>query len=335
MSIEERTVVVRAAGNHHNATKDRYNQYQSTNIICYFEIMGLDPRTLELFVRVAALGAFGKAARAFGLSPTAATQRIKGLEAELGVKLFNRTTRAVALTADGEVFLAHAKRILTSFEDARSDLSGGAANVKGELRVTTSASFGRRYVAPYIAEFLADHPEVSVRLDLSDAIVDIVELGYDLALRIGTLTSSSLVARKLAVNPRLLVASPDYLSRRGHPQTPKDLSMHNCIVLGENRIWQLEGPDGGTQNVRVSGNFATNYGEATTEAALHGAGIALKSRWDIRPQLDDGSLVPVLEAFSVHPEWSVWAVRPPGQRIPARVRTFIAFMERKFQEIGA
>ena len=296
--------------------------------------MSLEPSTLELFVRVAALGAFGKAARALGLSPTAATQRIKGLEAELGVKLFNRTTRAVALTADGEVFLIHAKRILTSFEDARSDLSGGSANVKGELRVTTSASFGRRYVAPYIAEFLAAHPDVSVRLDLGDAVIDIVEQGYDLALRIGTLTSSTLVARKLAVNPRLLVASPDYLASRGTPESPKDLSAHNCIVLGENRIWQLKGPDGATQHVRVSGNFATNYGEATTEAALHGAGIALKSRWDIRQQLDDGSLVPVLHAFAVHPEWSVWAVRPPGQMVPARVRTFIAFMERKFQEIG-
>ncbi len=297
--------------------------------------MSLDPRTLELFVRVAALGAFGKAAHAFGLSPTAATQRIKGLEAELGVKLFNRTTRAVALTADGEVFLVHAKRILTNFEDARSDLSGGSTNVKGELRVTTSASFGRRYVAPYIAEFLAAHPNVSVRLDLGDAVIDIMEQGYDLALRIGTLTSSTLIARKLAVNPRLLVASPDYLSKKGHPKTPNDLTAHNCLVLGENRIWQLKGPDGATHNVRVSGNFVTNYGEATTEAALHGAGIALKSRWDIGPQLDNGLLVPVLDTLTVHPEWSVWAVRPPGQSVPARVRTFIAFMERKFKEIGA
>lgn len=297
--------------------------------------MSFEPSTLKLFVRVAALGAFGKAGREFGLSPTAATQRIKGLEAELGVKLFNRTTRAVALTGDGEVFLSHAIRIIESVEDARSDLAGGTKNIRGELRVAGSASFGRRYMAPYIAEFLRAYPEVRVRLELSDGIVDIVEQGFDLALRIGTLGSSTLIARKLADNPRLLVASPAYLDAAGRPQRPKDLAAHNCLVLADNRSWRLRDNHGEVHEIRATGTFSTNYGEVITEAALADAGIALKSIWDIRPHLADGSLVPVLEAYRVEPLWSLWAVRPPGQMVPARVRAFIDFLRMKFQKLQA
>ena len=138
-------------------------------------------------MRVSTLGAIGKAGREFGLSATAATQRIKGLEKELGAKLFNRTTRVVTLTAEGELFLNHANRILASFEDARTDLSGGLKNIRGQLRVTSSASFGRRHIAPHIAEFLQCYPEVTVHFDLSDSVIDIVEHGFDLALRIGSL----------------------------------------------------------------------------------------------------------------------------------------------------
>ena len=297
--------------------------------------MSLELSTLELFVRVAALGAFGKAGREFALSPTAATQRIKGLEAELGGKLFNRTTRAVALTADGEVFLGHARRIIGSVEDARSDLSGGTTNIKGELRVAGSASFGRRYIAPYIAEFLRAYPNVRVRLELGDGVVDIVEQGFDLALRIGTLTSSSLVARKLAQNPRLLVASPAYIESAGRPRRPEDLASHNCLVLAGNRNWKLRESAGELHEVRVAGNFTTNYGEVVTEAALADAGIALKSLWDIRHLLAEGSLLPLLDAYTVEPVWSLWAVRPPGQTVPARVRAFIDFMEMKFRTLEA
>lgn len=297
--------------------------------------MTLDLKTLKLFVRVAGLGAFGKAGREFGMSPTAATQRVKGLETELGVKLLNRTTRAVALTADGELFLGHARRIIESIEDARSDLSGGVENIKGELRVAGSASFGRRYIAPYVAEFLREYPNVRVRLELSDGVVDIVEQGFDLAFRIGTLSSSSLIARKLADNPRVLVASPAYLERAGQPSQLEDLASHNCIVLGENRNWKLRDASGVIHELRVSGNFTTNYGEVTTEAALADAGIALKSLWDIRHLLADGSLVPVLDNYTVEPVWGLWAVRPPGDMVPARVRAFIDFMELKFSKLKA
>lgn len=293
----------------------------------------METTTLQLFIRIASTGAIGKAGTEFGLSPTAATQRIKRLEHELGVRLFNRTTRTVTLTSDGEIFLVHARNMIANFEDALSDLSGSDTNIRGELRVTGSASFGRRYVAPYIGEFLAQYPSVKVRLDLSDSVVDIVEQGFDLALRIGTLESSSLIARKLADNPRLLVASPEYIERAGRPDTPADLAAHKCIVLAQNRNWTLRDARGIVTDVRVTGNFSTNYGDVVTKAALSGVGIALKSAWDIRESLADGSLVPVLEEYSIEPVWSLWAVRPPGQSMPARVRVFIDFIESKLLEI--
>ena len=166
-------------------------------------------------------------------------------------------------------------------------------------------------------------------------MVDIVEQGFDLALRIGTLTSSTLIARKLADNPRILVASPDYLQRMGTPQQPADLEQHNCLVLAHNHNWKLRDAAGQPHEVRAHGNFSTNYGEMITEAALADLGIALKSVWDIHHLLHDGSLQPVLQDFSVEPVWSLWAVRPPGRMVPARVRMFVDFLEAKFSSLPA
>lgn len=291
--------------------------------------MSLDSDTLQLFARIATIGAFGEAGREFGLSPTAVTHRIKMLERELGVTLFNRTTRTVALTANGEMFLKHTYKILDHIEDARSEMAGGKDNIRGELRIAGSASFGRRYIAPHIAEFLDIYPHVRVNLDLSDRVIDIVEQGFDLALRIGTLTPSSLIASKICDNPRILVASPEYLRKSGIPSTPEELASHNCLLLGHDRNWRLQDANGKVHVVRVSGNFSTNYGDVTAEAAIAGVGIALKSRWDIEQQLSEGTLVPLLEPYTVDPVWSLWAVRPPAQNIPARVRAFIDFMKDK------
>ncbi|MBV1889303.1 MAG: LysR family transcriptional regulator, partial [Proteobacteria bacterium] len=252
--------------------------------------MSFDSSTLELFIRIAAIGAIGKAGREFGLSPTAATQRIQSLEDSLGAKLFNRTTRSVALTSDGETFLQHARRIVENIEDARSDISGGTKIIKGELRVAASASFGRRYIAPNVTEFLRKHPQVRVRLDFSDSVVNIVDQGFDLALRIGQLPSSSLVVRKLANIPRVLVASPGYLNTHEPIETPADLAKHNCIILADNRNWRLRDTNGKFHDVKVNGNISTNYGDVITEAALADGGVALKSHWDVRPYIAEGKM---------------------------------------------
>ncbi|MEH6523561.1 substrate binding domain-containing protein [Sulfitobacter sp.] len=198
--------------------------------------------------------------------------------------------------------------------------------------MVVSASFGRRYVAPHIGEFLRAHPEVSINLELRDTTFDIVQHGFDLALRIGSLVPSTLMARKIADNPRILVAAPTYIKLNGTPSSPADLADHNCIVLNENRVWGLRATDGTTVETRTQGIFTTSYGEALTEAALAGVGVALKSKWDVLNYLTDGSLVPVLPDYAVEPEWSIWAVRPPGRLVSARVRAFTEFIEQKLHE---
>lgn len=295
--------------------------------------MNLDIKSVELFIRVAALGAIGKAGLEFGLSPTSASQRIQALEASLGSNLLNRTTRSVSLSADGERFLEHAKRIVANIDDAVTDLQGAAQSIRGELRVTASASFGRRYIAPFIGEFLEQNSDVSIDLELSDGVFDIVQHGFDLALRIGDLVPSTLVARKLIANPRIVVASPEYLDMHDPLLKPNDLARHNCIILGGNNLWGLRGRDNTRSDTKISGNFSTNYGEAITEAALSGVGIALKSKWDILEHLADGTLVEVLQDYTVEPEWSIWAVRPPGRVTPARVRVFTDFVEVKLKQL--
>ena len=291
--------------------------------------MSFDLKTLRLFVRVAATGAIAKAGAEFGYSPTTSSQRLQALEAQLGCKLLNRTTRSVSLSADGEVFLAHAQKILADVDDAFIDLQGADTALRGELRVAASASFGRRYITPFIGEFFRKHPEVSINLALSDTTFDIVQHGFDLAIRIGALAPSTLMARKIADNPRILLASPEYLKIHGTPMCPADLARHNCITLNENRTWGLRDQTGKTTQTRINGNFNTSYGEAVTEAAATGVGIALKSKWDVLHHLKDGTLVPVLIDYAVEPDWKIWAVRPPGRLISARVRIFTEFIEAK------
>ncbi|MEO1160988.1 MAG: substrate binding domain-containing protein, partial [Pseudomonadota bacterium] len=164
-----------------------------------------------------------------------------------------------------------------------------------------------------------------------DGVFDIVQHGFDLALRIGTLAPSTLLARRIADNPRILVASPDYLEAHGVPAAANDLADHNCLLLGATRIWQLRDANGKQSAISVNGNFTTSYGEAATEAAVSGVGIALKSRWDIVDQLAAGALVEILPDHVVEPEWSLWAVRPPGRVVSARVQVFTEFIEKKLQ----
>lgn len=292
-------------------------------------MLDFDLGTLRLFVRIAAIGAIARAGQELGYSSTTSSRRIQALESQLGCTLFNRTTRFVALSADGERFLAHAKEILQAADNAVNDLQEEGVVLDGELRVTASASFGRRYIAPHIAEFLSSHPKLSINLELSDSVFDIVQHGFDLALRIGTLEPSSLMARKISDNPRNLVASPAYLAQHGAPQRPKDLLHHNCVSLNEDRNWTLRDKMGVCSQIKTHGNFTTSYGEAITEAILSGTGIALKSRWDVLEHVEDGSLVVVLPDYSIEPEWSIWAVRPPGRMVASRVRLFTEFIEKK------
>lgn len=297
--------------------------------------MNLDLKSIELFIRVATLGAIGKAGSEFGLSPTATTQRIQALETAVGTQLIHRTTRAVSLSADGEAFLDHARKIIADVEDALADIQYEPQSIRGELRIAAPASFGRIHVAPYIAEFIDLHPNVSIQLHLTDSVIDIVEQGIDLAIRLGALQSSTLKARKLAESPRMIVAAPGYIARHGQPEFPEDLQDHNCLAREDMRTWKMTGPDADDYEIKISGNFASNSAEAVTEAALTGLGIARKCRWEVAEHLKSGALVPLLSDYTITPEWNVYALRSPSRLTPARVRAFGDFLGQKLRSIPA
>ena len=297
--------------------------------------MSVDLKSLELFVRVATLGAIGKAGAEFGLSATAATQRLQALEATVGTQLLHRTTRVVSLSTDGEIFLAHAKRILGDVEEALADIRPDPQDIKGELRIACSASFGRLHIAPHVTDFLEMYPGVSLQLAMTDSVVDIVEQGLDMAIRIGALASSTLKARKLAESPRVLVAAPRYLERHGVPTSLDDLKAHNCLAREDMRTWALAAADGTVHDLKTTGNFSSTSAEAITEAALSGLGIARKCAWEVSDQLRAGTLTRVLTDYSVAPFWNIYAVRPPSRLPSSRVRAFTDFLETRFRTVPA
>ncbi|KGM56089.1 LysR family transcriptional regulator [Lysobacter daejeonensis GH1-9] len=283
---------------------------------------------IALFLRVLDLGSISAAARSLDLSVAVASQRLKRLERDLGVRLLHRTTRQLHPTPEG-LLLAEQGRPLVEDLDALADgLRRTGSGVAGTLRVTMSSTFGRLYVSPLLPEFLARHPAVRVSVDLNDLKVDLVSAGMDLAIRIGTLDDSSLVARQIATNRRLLCASPAYLGAHGTPQTPADLAAHQCLLLvgsqGRQDVWRLQ--DGhGEVAVRVSGRLESNQGELLRDAAVAGLGIALHSTWHVHDDLRVGRLLRVLPDYPLA-DTGIHAVMPQRRLVPPRVRAFVDFL---------
>jgi DNA-binding transcriptional LysR family regulator len=293
-----------------------------------------DLKNLALFLRVATLGAIGRAGEEFDLSTTNASQRIQALEAELGVKLFHRTTRAVTLTPDGQVLVGHAKRILDDVEEARNVFSDHAGAVQGTLRVTAPTSFGHSHITPYIPELLQRYPDLQLELDWCDTLTDIVKQGYDVAFRIGELETSSLLARRIDDNPMRIVASPDYLEREGQPQTPQELVTHNCLPFDRFRVWHFKTPDNKITQVEVSGRITLNSGDAISELVEAGIGIGMASLWHAGPSIQAGRVIPILSEYPIWPETKIWAVRPPGNLMPIRVKAFLDFMQKRIRAVN-
>ena len=281
---------------------------------------------LRVFLRVVERGSFTAAAAQLGMPVTSASRRVRALEEDLGVRLLHRTTRSVSLTPEGEALLPHAQAMLDAEAAARASLAPGTVRASGTLRVTAPAAFGRKVVMPLMPGFLADHPGLRVELHLTDDIVDIAALGIDAAVRIGRLRSSSLIARRLVANPRLLCAAPAYLARAGTPASVDELPGHECIVLGEASVWAFEAA-GRLREVRVAGRFASSTIEAVREACVGGLGLALLSAWDVADELRSGGLV-ALELDALPPqELAIWAVYPSARFVPVKVWAFIAALE--------
>ena len=279
---------------------------------------------IEAFVVTASKGSLSAAARSEGVTPAVIGRRIDALEARLGVKLLVRTTRKLSLTQEGTAFLEQCQRLLTELGNAEASVSLGGVRASGHLRISAPAGFGRRHVAPRVAEFIDAHPEVSVSLDLSDRTVDLVNEGIDCAVRIGGLADSNLIALRLGEVKRVVVGSPGYLARCGVPQMPEDLAAHNCLGLVQQAGWVFNDKTAGkgaTRLVKVSGEFQCNDGSVLHDWALAGRGLAWRSMWEVGDDLRAGRLVAVLEDYAA-PPLAIQAVFPQRQ-MPLRLRLFI------------
>lgn len=280
---------------------------------------------LTVFTRVAEHGGFSAAARKLGLSVSAVTKTIARLEDELGVQLFNRTTRQLCTTDFGQEFYERCLHILADLEDAEAALRRGSLSVRGRVRMVVPFSFGRVTLVPELDSFLQRYPEVTLELHFSDGPVDLIAEGYDLAVRTGEISDSRLVTRLLTRGPQVTFASPRYLARRGTPRTPLDLRDHNCIVGRFGPEWTFRTEQDGVMTVRVSGNAVVNSGDALREAAVAGVGIAQGTWWLVRKDLEKGAVTSILQDYAC--DGAPISVLYPAQRhLPAKVRAVIDFL---------
>lgn len=288
---------------------------------------------IGLFLRVLDLGSISAAARSLDLSVAVASQRLKRLERELGVRLLHRTTRQLHATPEGAALAEQGRVLVEDLEALTSGLRQAGGEAAGTLRVTTSASFGRQYISALLPEFLARHPRIRLSINLNDQLLDLVSSGFDLAIRIGALDDSSLVATRLADNRRVLCASPAYLREHGMPQSPEELANHECLLLvgsqGRQDVWRMRDRDGRDVVVRVRGRFESNLGEVLRDAAIAGLGIALHSTWHVCEDLRAGRLQVVLPDYPIATS-GIYAVMPQRRLVPPRVRAFVDFLAERF-----
>lgn len=285
---------------------------------------------LAVFAEAVRSGSLAAAARRLGLNAMAASRRLAALETELGVRLVQRTTRALSPTTEGEAFLPHAQAMLDEQASALAALRPAGAGVSGQLRVTASAAFGRKVVAPMIARFMAANPDLGVDLLLTDDQVDIVAQGIDVAVRIAKLRDNHLVARRLADNPRRLCAAPAYIARHGKPRVLSDLVDHACLLGTGGSHWVFV-RNGKTVRQKVGGRFTASSIEALHQACIGGLGIANLSGWNVEDDLRAGVIEPIrLEDAEPEP-LAIWAVYPTARLVPAKVRAFVGALEQELR----
>ncbi|MFZ2988240.1 LysR family transcriptional regulator [Ideonella sp.] len=293
-------------------------------------------KQMETFVAVVTRGSLTAAALHEGVAPAVIGRRMDALEARLGVKLLQRTTRRISLTHEGSAFLEDCQRLLADFNSAEASVSAGGVKASGHLRVTGPAGFGRRHLAPLVPGFLAQHPDVSLSLNLSDRVVDLVNEGYDCALRVGDLPDSSLVSVRLADNRRLCVATPAYLQRAGVPVHPTELARHQCLMLSssasQTRGWAFE-VDGELTHLRPGARLDCSDGQVLHEWCLLGLGIAWRSAWEVQADLAAGRLRSVLDEFAAPPN-GIYALFPSARHMPLRVRLWIDFLKLSYSDPG-
>ncbi|MFN4310876.1 MAG: LysR family transcriptional regulator [Ferrovibrio sp.] len=283
-------------------------------------------REYELYARVIETGSLAAAGRSMGLSPAMVSKRIARLEERLGARLLHRTTRKLTTTEAGQRFYERVVDILAASREAESLVSAADGAPAGRMRITAPTSFGRMHVAPHLKRFLERWPRLKLDIDLSDAYVDLLAERIDLAIRIAPAIGNGLTGLKLAPNRRVLCASPDYLDRHGTPQKLSELNRHSLLAAAAQLPWRLQGRNG---PVIVSGEsiVRTNSSEVVRELALAGMGIALRSTWDIGPDLRAGRLRVVMPEHPGASDVAIYAVYPPAKFVPAAVRAFVTYLQ--------
>ncbi|MGH8809243.1 MAG: LysR family transcriptional regulator [Noviherbaspirillum sp.] len=292
---------------------------------------------LAFFSLIVKRGSLAAAAQELGVTPPSVSKRLAALETRLRVRLLNRTTRRISLTAEGESYLIEGERILADLEALEQRVSGGDMIPKGLLKISATFGFGRRHIAPELSAFARKYPEVEVQLHLSDRPVNLVEQGFDAGIRFGELPDVRLTARKLADNRRLVCAAPAYLRQHGVPASPRELQRHNCIFIRESDeiygSWHFR--SGGRQEtVKVRGQLSANDGECALAWALDGQGIIIRSEWDAAPFLRSGRLRVLLVDWQL-PGADIYIIFPTKSHLSARTRALVDFMLHAFARYRA
>lgn len=287
---------------------------------------------MEAFTRVAEIGSFSGAAARLGLSKSVVSRQVSALEARLGARLFHRTTRSLSLTEVGRAYFERCTRILSDIEEADGSVSALQATPRGRLRINAPMSFALHHLAPLIPVFLERFPEVDADMEMNDRYVNLIEEGFDVAVRIGRLEDSSLIARQLAPSRMALCASPDYLRRHGRPETPDDLAKHCCLTYSARSLaseWQFQDAGGHRWTVEVKGRLRANNGDMLRDAALAGIGLVRLPTFLCGRDLQAGRLVSLLNDFILQ-DMAIHAVYPHNRHLSPKVRAFVDFLAGEF-----
>ena len=293
-------------------------------------------KQIEAFIAVVEHGSMAAAALTQDVTPVMIGRRINALEARLGVKLLHRSTRRIAVTEQGAVFMEQCKKALGELDRAELLVAEGRHKATGHLIVSAPAAFGRKHVAPHAPDFLRANPDVRISFNLTDRVVDLVREGYDVGIRIGGAIDPNFVAIRLASNKRVVCGTPAYFAKHGVPRPLDDLARHNCLAFnlqgGQQRGWYFQ-QNGKAVTVKVNGNLDCNDGELLHRWMGEGLGLGWRSTWEIQPELESGALMTVLDDYAL-PDYDILAVYPQQRPVPAKIRFFIEHLKTVYGQAG-
>jgi len=290
-------------------------------------------QSMAIFRRVVEAKNFSAVARESNMSQSTVSKHIAALEERLDTKLLNRSTRSIMLTEAGKEYYHHCIRILNDFQEAEASVGKGKIKPTGTLRISTSAAFGRTCLLPHLKEFFDHFPDIDIDLLFDDDYVDLVKEGIDLAIRIGPLADSTLIARKIGSSPRVVVASPEYLVKHGRPKKPADLSKHNCLLYSLQKtpnLWYFNSTQEGDESIKVNGRLKASSPDAICDATVEGLGISILGEWYVHEHIKNGRLKVILPDYKPTP-FDIHAVYPERRFVPQKVKQMIKFLAEKMK----